>query len=850
VAIKVLAPELAGEPASRARFLVEARAIARLSHPRICAIHDIARQKDVDFLVMELLAGETLRQRLDRKPMTVAEALRVGIEIAEALDAAHGQGIVHRDLKPGNVMLTGTGAKLLDFGLARLRAGGTQEKPLDEQTDRNMPGLILGTLRYMAPEQLEGGTVDQRADVFAFGIVLYEMLTGEAAFEGNGHAGVIAAILSSDPAPVSGLQPLAPPSLERLIRACLEKNPDQRCASMHDVLVLLRWIAAEGRDTSAGTGDRAGRFPNGRIAWAALLAIVGMFAVAGWSRWRVEQPPPALVMRVLSVAPLSGTVLSTESPPAVSVDGRRLAFVAIASNGQQLLFHLALDSYDRPQPLSNTEGAQFPFWSPDGTRIGFFADGQLKTVDVSSGLVHSLAPAGQPRGGTWNRDDVIVFVPRPMDGPYRIAATGGAAEQLDLDVPHGAPRGWYPSFLPNGRDVLIYTPSGRDPDQSNIAVISLDARTRTPLVTGARSNGVYAAPGHLLYWRDGSLMAQPFDAGARVVRGNPVALPAAVGANLLTNQALMSVSSSATLAFFGAAAGATQLEWVDRTGKRIGRVGPAGIFNSIALSPDGASVVYDEAAARTGSVDLQRYDFSTGQVSRRTFNASHDMFPMWSRDGRIFFNSLRTGIPQIFQLDANNTGNEQQILQRPFPTLPSDVTADGRLLIYHATRTGTGGDVFALQLDRGMKEFAVLESAANEGHATLSPDGKFLAYVSNENKSYEVYVQRFPMPDGKRQVSVNGGFEPNWRADGRELFFLAPDRTLMSVSVGGTTGRFDHGPPHPLFSTRIKWLENQAGGRHYAPSPDGQRFVIANASDEARTTPITIVLNWAASIGR
>jgi Tol biopolymer transport system component len=557
-------------------------------------------------------------------------------------------------------------------------------------------------------------------------------------------------------------------------------------------------------------------------------------------------------MHVLSVPPPAGVVLATENPPAISADGRRLAFIATDATGRQLLYHQSLDSHAHPEPIANTHGALFPFLSPNGSRIGFFADGQLKIVDVTSGRIQSLAAAVQPRGGTWNDNDVIVFVPRPLDGFYRIPASGGEAEQLKLNVPPGAP-GWYPSFLPDGRHLLVYVPSPKDPEKASVSLISLDAQTRTELVSGTRSNAMYAAPGHLLFWRDGTLMAQPFDADTRRVQGNPVALPGAAGLNRLTNQALFSVSRSGTLVFFGGAVGQTQLEWVDRLGARVGISGPTGLFNSLSLSPDDNSVVYDEAAPRTGSVDLQRFDFSTGQTSRRTFHASHDMFPFWSPDGRyIFFASLRIVPPQLFEINADSTGNEQQILQKPFPTIPIDVSSDGKLLVYQGVLPRTNGDVFALALDGSQKDTPVLVSPANEGHAMLSPDGRLLAYVSNASKSYEVYVQQFPISDGKRQwqISVDGGFEPYWRRDGKELYFLAPNRTLMSVEVTGTGATFSPSRPRALFPTAVTWLENQALGRHYAPSRDGQRFLIANATDQARSMPITVVLNWAAGVAR
>jgi serine/threonine protein kinase/Tol biopolymer transport system component len=852
VAIKVVRSEAAADARNRARFSLEARVIARLSHPRICALHDIAHHDGIDFLVMEFLDGETLADRLSRKSLSLADALRTAVEIAEALSAAHARGIVHRDLKPGNVMLTPTGARLLDFGLARLKASSipASESPtVTVSGDDSAVGLIGGTLQYMAPEQLEGQEVDARADIFAFGIVLYEMITRRKPFTGATTASLMTAVRSSQPPPLTEVVPFAPLALERLIRTCLQKDRDQRWASIHDVLVQLDWIT---RDVTEGVGPAAGTRPQSRgwkVSLAAAVAILIAVTASGAMWWSARSPSSEPRMLVASVSP-PGVLLATENPPAISADGRRLAFVATDPSGRQLLYHQMLDSHAEPRPLADTDGALFPFWSPEGTRIGFFADGQLKIVDVTSARIQSLAAAGQPRGGTWNDDDVIVFVPRPLDGFYRVSATGGEAEPLKLDVPPGAP-GWYPSFLPDGRHLLVFVPSPQDPDQARVALISLDAATRTDLVSGTRSNAVFAAPGYLLFWRDGALLAQPFDAATRQLHGTALALPGSAGLNRLTSQALFSVSNSGTLVFLGSAAGETQLQWVNRSGARVGSAGPAGLFNSLSLAPDEREVVYDQSETRTGGVDLYRFSFATGQTARLTFNAAHDMFPIWSRDGRrILFNSLRTIPPELFEIDADSTGNERQILKKPFPTIPSDVSANGALVIYQGIHPATNSDVFALTVNGRHDDRPVLDSHANEGHAMLSPDGSLLAYVSNESKRYEVYVRQFPFAHGGRQwqISMDGGFEPQWRGDGKELFFLAANRTLMSVEVTGTGPRFSPGAPRALFPTSVTWLESQAMGRHYAPSRDGQRFLIANATDRARSIPITVVLNWAAGL--
>ena len=457
VAIKVLSPDAATDPRGRARFAHEARAIARLSHPRICALHEMGHQDGVDFLVMEYLEGETLAARLRKGPMPLTQALRTAVEIAEALAAAHAQGIVHRDLKPGNVMLTAGGAKLLDFGLARLRApAGSGLSPASGAltSSQTAPGLIAGTLPYMAPEQLEGNEVDARADIFAFGAVLYEMIAGRKAFEGTSQASVISAILSSHPPAVAVLQPLTPPALDQVIKNCLAKDRNDRWASAHDVQLQLEWIAAHPSAVTVATGVARNRRRE-LLAWT-MAAMAGLALVALWA-WSLRRPIPDVRTHVSSALPPPGVSLETDEAPAISPDGRRLVFVGHDSTGKQLLYTLALDVASPAQPLANTDGASLPFWSPDSQSVGFFGQGKLKTVDIETGQIQTLADAGAARGGTWNRDDVIVFAPRAGAGLYRISAAGGQPTPVKIDT-EGT---WFPSFLPDGRHFLFFTCGAR-----------------------------------------------------------------------------------------------------------------------------------------------------------------------------------------------------------------------------------------------------------------------------------------------------------------------------------------------------------------------------------------------------
>ena len=460
VAIKVLPAALTADPDARQRLDREAKAVAALSHPHICALFDIGHQDGTDFLVMEFLEGETLAERLTRGKLPLDEALRTGIQIADALGTAHKAGIIHRDLKPGNIMLTTRGATLLDFGLAKpppvaLSAGVTQ---VATQQPLTGAGTLVGTLQYMAPEQLQGLPADARTDVFAFGCVLYEMVTGRRAFAGESQASLISAILSSEPPPIAGTQPLSPPSLDRLVRTCLEKDRDKRWASIHDVLLQLRWTAQE-KPTGGGGTDSSSR-KRVRAPWlvAAAAVLLGTSALL----WSLRRPPVAEVStRVLSLTPPFATTLATEEAPAISPDGKHLAFVGHDVNGRRLLYVQALESYSGAAPLANTDGASMPFWKPDGRELGFFGQGKLKTVVIGSGQVRTLADAGGARGGSWNKDDVIVFVPAPGGTPYRIAATGGDPTPVKVET-----AGWYPSFLPDGHHFLLFNHSNPQPDQA------------------------------------------------------------------------------------------------------------------------------------------------------------------------------------------------------------------------------------------------------------------------------------------------------------------------------------------------------------------------------------------------
>jgi eukaryotic-like serine/threonine-protein kinase len=877
VAIKVLSPDLATDPRARARFAYEARAIARLSHPRICSLYEMGHHEGIDFLVMEYLEGETLASRLRKGRLPLALALRTAVEIAEALAAAHAQGIVHRDLKPANVMLTPGGAKLLDFGLARLRiSASSPPSPASHGFPGSATGRggIVGTLPYMAPEQLEGQEVDARADIFAFGAVLFEMFAGKKAFEGTSDASVISAILSFQPPPVTVLQPLAPPALDHVIHHCLAKDRSDRWASAHDVLLQLEWTAAHPSGATT-TGGVIGRRPREVLAWT--IAALASVALVGLATSSLRHPVPDSRTDVLSVVAPFGVSFETDEAPAISPDGRRLLFVGRDASGRQLLYMQSLDMGSPAEALASTDGASLPFWSPDSRSLGFFAQGKLKTLDLGTRRIQTLADAAGARGGTWNRDGVILFAPRPASGLYRISSAGG--DPAPVRVEPGSLSPWFPSFLPDGRHFLFFVAEPNQPGNAGVFVASLESGLAKRLTT-TRSRATHA-PGYLLFWREGALLAQAFDESALELRGNAMAVANGVGLNPVTNQGLFSVSASGTLVYFAGAAGELELVWFDRSGDRVGDRVTAGVFNGLSLSVDGTTVVYDQAEPvnRTGdrvtagvfnglslsvdgttvvydqaepvnrTFDLWRLEFASNVLSRLTFHPSHDIFPLWSPDGtRIAFSSLRETLPQLCAVDPKGGGTEKLLLETSFPATPSSWSADGRLLIYTLIHPQTGGDIWALPLVDGLEPHPVIRTPADERYGTISPDGRWLAYVSNETGAYEVYVESLPTTGFKRQVSTDGGLEPHWRGDGRELFYVAANRTLMAVSVTNHQAVLDVGPPQSLFATRMKWMEVQAVARHYAPAPDGKRFLFSSVTDEAQSVPVTVVLNWPAAV--
>src|SRR5229473_1716946 len=754
VAIKVLPAHLADDPERRERFEREARTIASLNHPHICVLHDIGRQDGIDFLVMEYLEGETLAQRLLKGPLPLEQVLQYAIEISDALDKAHRKGVTHRDLKPGNIMLTKTGTKLLDFGLAKLKQevapANVQLSELPTASDPlTAHGAIVGTLQYLAPEQLEGKEVDARTDIFAFGTVVYEMATSKRAFEGKSQASLIAKILEIDPPPISSLQPMTPPALDRLVKKCLAKEPEKRWQAASDVCDELKWIAEGGSQVGLAMPLVAQRKSRERLALSVVVGLLGTaLALAGFEYVRRQAPTPQ-TMRFFVLPPETwtlagmGTVTSGSTAAlSVSPDGRRIAFVAGGPDGKYLLWVRSLDTLTA-QALAGTDRASAPFWSPDGTALGFFAGGKLKKIDVMGGPATTLCDAPDNRGGTWNQNGVIVFNPRNRTALQKVPASGGVPTAATV-LGQGEIGHYRPSFLPDGRHFLYRGATGSE-TSGPIYLGSLDSAERKFLLDADASNVVYTQ-GHLLFLREKTLMAQPFDARRLTLTAG--AFPIAENIQTQGNyppSGVFSASENGVLTYqAGAATANSQLVWFDRAGKQIGVLGDPAEYGDLELSRDGrqASVNIPDEAGK--GRDIWLYDMARGLRTRFTFDGADESGSIWSPDGsRVVLNSRRKGHMNLYQKVASGAGPEEVLLEDSLDKLPESWSPDGRFILYSTFGAPTGNDLIVLPLFGDRRPFPFLQTQFNEYDGRFSADGKWVAYSSNESGKYEVYVAPF-----------------------------------------------------------------------------------------------------------
>ena len=838
VAIKVLPGSLAGDAQFRERFEREARAISALSHPHICTLHDVGEHNGSSFLVLEYLDGETLAARLAQGRLPVDEALALAVQIADALDAAHRRGIIHRDLKPANVVVTKTGAKLLDFGLAKSAApvaafSGVSIAPTREQ-ELTAQGSIVGTLQYMAPEQIEGQEADARTDIFAFGVLLYEMLTGRKAFEGKSHASLIGAILKDHPPPVSLIQPLSPQSLDRVVRRCLAKDPDDRWQTARDLASELRWVVEADGLAAGRRAPRTRRAWLERFAWSVLAT--SLVAIIAWMFFRTPagDGTTRATITIPECVDLQGG--GGDRLVAVSPDGRHVAFVG-ASGGRTQIYLRRVDRFDAV-PVSGTEGGVDPFFSPDGQWLAFVSgavpsggvipstEGKLKKVPIGGGPPITLTDAGN-RGLAWGADDTIVFAASPTSGLFRVSANGGVAQPLTKLGPAERSHRW-PSFLP-GRKMVLFSIqlNGATFDEALIAVYSLETGEQRVIAEGGASP-VYIPTGHILFGRAGVLLALPFDLQQLKVTGPAVPVLEAIAMNANTG-AQQYATGAGTIVYLSGIVSDTRREllWVDRRGAVRAIGADKRPYGELALSPDGQRI----AVVITGqNPDIWVYDIPRGMFNKLTFSSGPDGNPIWTHDGRrVTFTGIRTGPAEVLQMPFDGSGVEERLISAgATPVQPRSWHPTGNWLAYDLS-----GSINLLPLtgDRTPKPFLATEFA--EAFAAFSPDGRWIAYQSNETGRFEIYVRPFPGPGGKWQVSREGGVRPKWSRSGRELFFRAAGR-VFSAPVKFAPSFTAH-TPQLLF-------EGQ-----YAPpydvAPDGRLLMVRDEQQPERTQ-LRFVMNW------
>jgi eukaryotic-like serine/threonine-protein kinase len=829
VAVKVLPAHLSSSPESRQRFEREAKTISQLSHPHICALYDVGNQDGVEFLVMEYLEGETLSERLLKGALPFEQVLRYGIEIADALDKAHRQGIVHRDLKPGNVMITKSGVKLLDFGLAKAVApaaarSGASLTALPTQTGKDLTaeGTILGTFQYMAPEQLEGRDADSRTDIFAFGAVLHEMATGKKAFSGASQASLISSIMGSTPPAVSTVSPMTPPAFDRIVRTCLAKDPEERWQSAADIKRELQWVA-EGSQEVSTVAPRTIR--RSWIPWAiAALAVIVAAAFAVRSR----RPAPAAERMELSIVPPEGTVLTEFFE--LSPDGRNLAFIAYG--GGKCLVRVRDLRSGEIRDLPGTDAAETVFWSPDGRSLGFVARGKLRSIELATGSIDVLCDASAGRGGDWGPKGDILFPQKAVGAIYRVPSSGGtavAATALEkADLLHR-----WPQFLPDGSRFLYFAKTDRtETTGTYLATVGKPGRK---LVLRNGATGVFFAPDLLMYVRGGSLLAQHFDSGRGELSGEPETVTRSVVRGTLGSfRDLFSVSDSGVIVLRAGTAD-RRLTWVDRRGKVLKTVGSPASILGVSLSPDERQAAFTVRSVETGADSIFIAELDRDVVTPLVENG---YCPTWTPDGSAIFYDHRSAPRELRRRAMRGEPRDESTGVTGAFTNPHSISSDGRYLLF--SKFDRNHDIAVLDLQGDRKPQMLIATEFTEAVPHFSPDGRWFVYSSDELGQPEIFVRRFPMTNEKWRVSTTGGQQPSWSADGKEIFYVALDDNLMAARVS-TGASFSSAPPEALFPTTLPLdiVSNQ-----YAASADGQRFLMAVPARGIDSRIFQVVMNW------
>jgi eukaryotic-like serine/threonine-protein kinase len=853
VAVKVLPSHLSSNPAARQRFEREARSISSLNHPNICALYDVGNQDGTDYLVMEFLEGETLAERLRKGCLPVDQVLKCAVEICDGLERAHRGGVIHRDLKPGNIMLTKSGTKLMDFGLAKAASGSvspsnalTASFASPAGTDPlTVKGTMMGTFQYMSPEQLEGKEADTRSDIFALGAVLYEMASGQRAFSGQSMASAITAILVFDPQPMSTVEPMIPPALDRIVHTCLAKMPEDRFQSVHDLKLQLRWLAEGGSQAGVPAIVAVRRKRREWLGWAAAALLLLVGGIGYYLLYLEHGRVLPITIRSSIEAPEKQTFSFTGDgggPPAISPDGTQVVYAAVDSLGKQHLWLRSLNSLTS-MLIAGTDDAMFPFWSFDSRRIGFFADGNLRVVDPSGGSALVVCPAPSGRGATWSKNGLILFSSTFRGGLSVVSSAGGTAKVV-LDQKKTAFSSFrWPQFMPDGNHFVFLAVQHEKGPESSLFFASLD--NLQPKLVMTATAGARFASGHLLFLRGTGLMAQAFDPSSGKLSGEPA---------LVTDQVLWdggiwrgvfdASTNGVLVSEHGSMAAATRLGWFDRTGKQFASIDVPTGYQTMSLSRDAKFL----AVQGNPASDLWSYDLDRGVHTRLTFDSASHTLPAWSPDNKwVAYVSVKNNEGDVFRKPSDGTGAEEPLIVSSQTKVLCDWSPDGNYILFvQPAADNQGSEIWAMPLAGERKPFPLVQTPFNNAAAVFSPDGKWIAYTSDESGRSEVFVTSFPKPLGKWQASLEGGQTPQWNSSGKEIFFLSNnDNRIMSAQVSSKGNQFMVGKVQPYFrltgtAQTFSWFQ---------PAPGGDKFMAPAPTDDLQPA-LTLTLNWLSELNR